>query len=670
MAELTPSAAATRAAKLRAQINELRYRYHVLDDPQASDDVYDSLSQELRAIEKQYPQLITPDSPTQRVGSQPLAKFQAVAHTTPMLSLNDVFNETELEAWIARTQKLLPADHKPQYHLDIKMDGLAAALIYQDGKLEQGLTRGNGYQGEDVTQNLRTIRTVPLSLRESGLPTRGRVEVRGEVIMYKTDFARMNDARREAGLPEYANPRNFAAGSVRQLDPKLTAARPLRFHAYSLIMDPPLPTLNNEYKGANRLGFVTNPQHRVVDSPKAIMEFVHEWEEKRHDLLFQSDGVVAMINQREQFRSLGVVGKAPRAAVAYKYPAERATTKIKDIQVSVGRTGAATPFAVMEPVKIAGSTVQMATLHNESEIARKDIRVGDTVVIQKAGDIIPEVVEPLVKLRDGSERKFKMPKICPVCGTSLVKQKAEEAVWRCPNKNCPARVRGSIQHFASKDALDIEGLGEKNTATFIKAGLIKDIADLYKLKVKDIAALDRFGQTSAENIVNAIQSKKSIPLDRFIYGLGIRHIGRQTAIDLAQHFGSLNKILTASVEDFEAVDGIGDVVAHSIYIWLNEPANRDVLSRLSAMEVKPIPVKTGAKLAGKSFVVTGTLEKLGRDEAADKIRALGGKFQSSVGKETDYLVVGANPGAGKIADAQKYGTQQTNEAGLLKQLDR
>jgi DNA ligase (NAD+) len=432
-------------------------------------------------------------------------------------------------------------------------------------------------------------------------------------------------------------------------------------------IDPPFPALFDEYETAHQLGFAVNRQHMVVGSAKEIMDFVGTWQKKRLDLPFQVDGVVVMINDRVQFRNLGVVGKAPRASVAYKWPAEQATTKITDIQISIGRTGAATPFAVMEPVRIAGSTVQMATLHNEGEIKRKDIRIGDTVVVQKAGDIIPEVVEPLPKLRTGKEKKFKMPLKCPVCETKLIKQKAEEAIWRCPNKNCPARLRGSLQHFASKDALDIEGLGEQNVATFLKQGLVKDVADLYSLKPKDISKLERFGEKSAGNIVAAIQAKRTIPLDRFIFGLGIRHIGRQTAIDLAQHFKSLKKMLTASAEDYEKVPGIGNVVAHSIYIWFNEPQNQKLLERL-AEEVKPTPVKTGGKLAGKAIVITGTLKSISRDDAAEKIRALGGKFQNSVGKDTDYLVVGENPWGSKITDAKKYVTKQIKEPQLEKLL--
>lgn len=667
------SSSIERIQKLRELINDYRYQYHVLDKPLVTDEAYDSLMRELEQLEAANPNLITADSPSQRVGDVPQSKFESVEHQIPMLSLNDVFSQADLEAWLKRTLKLLPEGYQPEFHVDLKMDGLAATLIYENGSLVRGLTRGNGYRGEDVTSNLRTLTTIPLKLRQTPQLDpdlyRGRIEVRGEVLIYKDDFANVNAQREESGQSLYANPRNLAAGSVRQLDPKLTAARPLRFHSWRVLLEQSLPTLDEEYQLAGQLGFVVNKQHTIVSSIKEIMNFAKTWDEKRHKLPFMTDGLVVTINDRQVFDQLGVVGKAPRGSIAYKYPAEQATTKLKDIQVSVGRTGAATPFAVMEPVRIAGTTVQMATLHNEGEIKRKDVRIGDTVVVQKAGDIIPEVVEPIVKLRNGSEKQFKMPKDCPVCETKLVKDRADEAVWRCPNKNCPARVRGSIQHFASKDALDIEGLGEQNVATFLKAGLVSDVADLFKLKKSDIVSLDRFGDKSAQNIISAIAAKKEIPLDRFIFGLGIRHIGRQTAIDLAQHFGNLQTMQKADVVDFETVTGIGNVVAHSIYIWLNEPQNQDLLERLLAAGLKPISVKSGGKLRNKAFVITGTLQTMSRDTAAEKIRSLGGKFQNSVGKDTNYLIIGEKPGASKIADAKKWNTTIVDEKALSKLID-
>jgi len=657
-----------RVEKLKVQINEYRYRYHVLDDPSISDEVYDSLTKELKTLEAKFPDLLTPDSPTQRVGGKPLAKFTSVQHLRPMLSLNDAFSEEELAAWDGRIQKLLPKT-KHDYHLDLKMDGLAAALIYEGGVLVRALTRGDGYTGEDVTLNVRTIHTVPLRLRHyKGLDERlfnGRVEVRGEILMHKKAFDALNKERAEAGLPVYANPRNTAAGSVRQLDPKLTATRPLRFHAYRLYTEPRLETLNAEYETASKLGFVVNKDHTVVKNLEQAKAFIKKWDKARQKLLFNTDGVVVTINQNELFENLGVVGKAPRGAVAFKYPAEQATTKIKDIMVSIGRTGAATPFAVMEPVQIAGSTVQMATLHNENEVKRKDIRIGDTVVLQKAGDIIPEVVEPLPKLRTGKEKRFVMPKICPVCDTPLHKDKAEEAIWRCPNKLCPARQRGGIVHYASKGALDIEGLGEKVAEVLLREGLVSDIADLYALKKSELIKLERFADISAQNLLDSIADKKQVPLDRFLFGLGIRHIGRQTAIDLSHKFGQLNKLQQASLEELEAVEGIGSVVAHSLYVWLNEPEHKELLKKLQRFGVEPRPVKSGGKLAGKAIVITGTLESMSRDDAAERIRGLGGKFQNSVGKDTDYLVVAESPGASKVNDAAKYQTKQITEKQLL-----
>ncbi len=671
MIKLDAARAKARIDRLVDQINELRYRYHVLDDPTVTDEIYDSLTKELRKLEEQYPALVRPDSPTQRVGGKPLAKFQAVEHVRPMLSLNDVFSEEELETWVKRITKLVPIN-RPAYHIDLKMDGLAASLIYENGRLVRGLTRGDGYRGEDVTQNLRTIQTIPLALRldkslSAGFYS-GRVEVRGEIIFFKVDFERINAERAKQGLVLYANPRNTAAGSIRQLDPVQTATRPLRFHAYSLLADPPLLSIDEEYKTAHKLGFVINPQHKVVKSIGEVMKEARAWQHKRLKLPFQVDGLVVAVNDRKYFNQLGVVGKAPRGAIAYKYPAEQATTKLKDILVSIGRTGAATPFAVLEPVKVAGSTVQLATLHNESEVARKDVRIGDTVIVQKAGDVIPEVVGPLPKLRNGRERKFKMPKDCPVCGTKLVKAKAEEAVWRCPNKACPARVMGQIVHYASKEALDIEGLGEKNVEALLKAGQINDIADLYSLNVDQVSKLERFAQKSAENLINAIQVKRQPTLDRFIYGLGIRHIGRQTGIDLANHFRTLEKLEKAKLEDFEAVPGIGDVIAHSIFMWLYETPNQKLLAKLKHVGVKPRPLQTSGKLKDKSFVITGTLDSISRDEAAERIRARGGKFQNSVGRDTDYLVVGSNPGDSKITDAAKYKTKQIKEPELKKLL--
>lgn len=669
------SQAMERLAKLKEQLAQYWYEYYVLDQTTVEDAVYDGLIAELKKIEAAYPELITLDSPTQRVGGKVLNGFKSVPHRTRMISLNDVFDEAEVEAWAVRIAKLLPAETKLSFFGDIKKDGLACSIIYQDGVFTQALTRGDGQVGEDVTTNVRTIRSVPLHLRSTPKTKhflQGRTEVRGEIIMYKTDFAELNKTREEQGLPQFANPRNTAAGTIRQLDPQLVAGRKLHFLAYDLLRDDPaeVPTNIEAYKVLAQLGFSGGRYAEEVKTVKDIHKFAVKWDEKRHKLPYIIDGLVIKVNDRQLYSQLGIVGKNPRGAIAYKYPAEQATTKVKDIFISIGRTGAATPVAMLEPVQIAGSTVQMATLHNEGEIKRKDIRVADTVVVQKAGDIIPEVVEPLVKLRDGTEQVFVMPTHCPECGTKLAKKKADEAVWRCPNIHCPARVHNQIQHFASKGALDIEGLGEKNVLALLDAGLINDVADIYSLTKEQVLALDRFADISAGKLIAAIAEKKNPPLARFLFGLGVRHVGVQTAIDLSNHFHTLQNIQTATIEELSEVEGIGEVVAESAVAWFAEPLNQALLNKFTELGVEPQSVtRTSGPLDGKKFVVTGTLEGMGREQAADRIRALGGTFQSSVGKDTDYLVVGGNVGASKLAKAEKLGVQQINETALLKLLD-
>lgn len=675
MKKLTRDAAAERIAKLKDIINEYRFEYHVNDKSIMSEAAADSLKHELSQLEEQFPDLITSDSPTQRVAGKPLGKFSPVTHSARMLSLNDVFDEAELAAWVARVTKLAPGE-KLEYFADLKMDGFACALIYEDGLLVRAITRGDGFVGEDVTVNVRTLDSVPLRLRAHRGQEKfitGRTEVRGEIVMYKKDFAELNRQREAKGLALFANPRNTAAGTIRQLDPKLVRERPLYFRAYDVLRDneQDLPTYSDTYEIANNLGFLVNKRAPVLGSISEIKKFADKWEEKRHDLPFNTDGVVVKINDRAAYRKLGVAGKAPRAAVAMKYPAEQSTTTVKDIFISIGRTGAATPVAMLNPVVVAGSTVQMATLHNESEILRKDIRVGDTVIIQKAGDIIPEVVEAITKLRPKNLQPFIMPTSCPECDTKLVKLKADEAVWRCPNEQCPSRVYKRIQHYASKSALDIEGLGEKNVIALLQAGLIKEAPDIYELAKDKVETLDRFAEVSARKLVEAIQAKKLPTLARFVYGLGIRHIGTQTAIDLANHFRSLEAIATATIEDLADVEGVGEVVAESVVAWFAEPANQKILDKFKAVGVRPQEVKrVGGKLSGKNFVITGGLDSMPREEAAEKIRNLGGTFQSSVGKETDYLVVGNNVGASKLKKAEKLGIKQISEQDMLKMLTK
>jgi DNA ligase (NAD+) len=664
---------AKRAEKLRALINDYRYNYHVLDKSIMSEAAADSLKHELTQIEQEHPELITPDSPTQRVAGQPLPGFKQIRHSSRMLSLNDVFSEEEFEAWVKRITKLKP-DAKFDFFMDIKMDGFACALVYENGALAQGITRGDGFVGEDITANVRTIESVPLRLRQSAKNQKflsGRTEIRGEIVMYKKEFEKLNELRAKNGLPLFANPRNTAAGTVRQLDPKLVAKRPLQFHAYDLLRQDPeeVPTNEFAYNTLRDLGLIANNAAHTAKAPGDVIKFANEWETKRKSLPFNTDGLVVKVNSRKLFAELGVVGKAPRAAVAYKYPAEQSTTKVKDIFVSIGRTGSATPVAMLEPVVVAGSTVQMATLHNEGEVHRKDIRIGDTVIIQKAGDVIPEVVEPLKKLRTGSEKEFVMPTHCPDCNTKLVKSKVTEAIWRCPNNNCPSRAWKQIQHFASKAALDIEGLGEKNVIALIKSGLIKDSADIYTVVEEDLLKLERFAEISARKLVNAIEAEKNPPLERFIYGLGIRQVGVQTAIDLATHFKTLNKLSNATIDELSEIEGVGEVVAESIAEWFEEPRNKRLLEKFEKYGVKPQSVRVAeGPLNGKNFVVTGSLESMGRDEAAEKIRSLGGTFQSSVGKETDYLIVGANVGESKFKKARDLGTRQITEDEFLELL--
>lgn len=668
-----PKAAPDRRVKeLRDLLNTYSYEYHVLDAPSVDDAVYDGLMQELKKLEADHPDLITSDSPTQRVGSELLGGFQKVRHSARMLSLNDVFDRAEVEAWVTRMDKLLPGS-KHEFFADIKMDGLACALIYEDGLLVQAVTRGDSFVGEDVTNNVRTIKNVPLRLRENQTFhdfTRGRTEIRGEIVMLKKDFAKLNEAQKAAGKPEFANPRNLAAGTIRQLDPKLVAARPLSFRAYDLLREEPaeVPTNMVAYEAITALGLTRNKEASVFTNLADVMHFVDQWDEKRHQLPFNTDGLVIKVNDRAQYVRLGVVGKQPRGAVAYKYAAEKATTVLRDIVLSIGRTGAATPVAVFDPVVVAGTTVQHASLHNADEIARKDIRVGDTVVIFKAGDIIPQVEEVLPRLRPKDAEPFDME-------AELKRQYPElhfvrpegEAVYRVKGVTSKLLFKQALAHFASKGALDIDTLGEKNVAALVDAGLVRDLADIYKLTKQQLLELDRFAEISAQKLISAIGDKKRPELPRFIYGLGIRHVGTQTAIDLSEALGALPSLAQATLEQLEAVEGVGTVVAESILAWFADPDNEQLLQKFAELGVEPqYRSRASGKLSGQNFVITGTLEHGKRDDYADKIRQLGGTFQTSVGKDTDYLVVGANVGASKLAKAAKYGTKQINEQDLLK----
>lgn len=662
-----------RIVELRELINRYSYEYHVLDAPTVDDAVYDSLFGELKRLEREHPELVTADSPTQRVGNALKGGFKKVRHSTRMLSLNDVFDKSDVEAWVKRMEKLLPG-RQHEYFADIKMDGLACSLIYRDGVLDQAVTRGDSFVGEDITANVRTIRNVPLRLRTvKGLEKflEGRTEVRGEIVMLKKDFEKLNAARRSKGEPEFANPRNLAAGTVRQLDPALVASRPLTFIAYDLLRDDETEIKTNmeAYETISALGIARNKQASVFDTIAGVMDFVNEWDDRRHDLPFNTDGLVVKVNDRQAFRDLGIVGKQPRAAVAYKYGAEKATTIVKDIVISLGRTGAATPVAVFDPVQVAGTTVQHASLHNADEIARLDVRLGDTVTIFKAGDIIPQVEAVITELRPKDSKAFDFEKALKHQYPELEFIRPEgEAVYRVKGETGDIILKRSVEYYASRAALDIDTLGEKNVVALVDAGLVKDVADIYTLRAKDLVQLDRFGEISAKKLVDAIQSTKNPPLERFILALGIRHVGTQTAIDLANKFESLEALQTADLDELQAVDGIGEVVAESIVAWFADPDNTALLEKLARVGVKPHFQKKTGKLDGKSFVITGTLSGLSRDEAADKIRALGGTFQSSVGKDTDYLVAGANVGASKLDKAKKYGTEVIDEDRLMAML--
>lgn len=659
-----------RVEQLRKIINDYRYHYHVLDESTMSEAAADSLKHELAQLEEQHPELITPDSPTQRVAGVALDKFNKITHRTPMISLTDAFNSAEVEAWVARMRKVSP-DINDEFLCDVKMDGLACSLVYQDGNLVQGVTRGDSRVGEDVTANVRTIDNVPLRLRENQKFAhflRGRTEIRGEIVMFKDDFAKLNKQREEQGLPLFKNPRNLAAGTIRQLDPQLVAARPLKFIGYDIIRDDinETPTIAFGYSMLTELGIATSRQTQVVNGVKEIIDYVSHLEDTRSDLPYGTDGAVVKLNDRVQFEKLGIVGKTPRAAIAYKFAAEEATTIVKDIVISIGRTGAATPVAVFDPVQVAGTTVQHASLHNADEIARLDVRRGDTVIIYKAGDIIPKVERVLTELRPEDSEPINFEK-------ELERQYPElefvrppgEVVYRVKGLSGPVILAQSLRHFASKSALDINTLGEKNVAALVIGGLVKDLADIYTLSKEDLLNLDRFADVSAQKLIDAIAEKRNPQLERFLYGLGIRHVGVQTAIDLTEHFGSLEALAEATIDELREVEGVGEVVAESIIAWFVDQDNISLLEKFKNLGVCPHYQKKSNKLSGKSFVITGSLTDMSRDEAADKVRNLGGTFQSSVTKETAYLVAGGKVGGSKLKKAEEYGTQIISEQEFL-----
>jgi len=661
-----------RIEKLRKYIDDLRYRYHVLDDPTVKDSDYDSLMRELVSLEQQFPELQSQTSPSQKVGGKPLDKFKSIKHQYPMLSLNDAFNEEELKAWYDRIARLVGNKLIDQsgFYGEIKMDGLAVSLVYERAELVYGATRGDGYTGEVITENLKTIRSIPLSLREDSehydYAKNHRVEIRGEVYMPIKSFKALNDERAKRGEPLFANPRNAAAGSLRQLDPKIAASRNLDFMGYGLIGFP-TKTHEEEHTIVKELGLPTNQHNKYCSNLDCIVKTWYEWEKLRPKLPYQVDGMVINTNDERLFERLGVVGKSPRGAIALKWPAEEVTTVIEDIEVRVGRTGVLTPTAHLRPVVVAGSTVSRATLHNADEIGKKDIRIGDTVVIRKAGDIIPEVVKSIKELRSGSEKIFKMPEKCPMCGGEVYRKEGEVA-YRCKNTKCFAIEKRALEHFVSKAAFDIDGLGEKIVEQLMNEGLVKDPSDLFTLKTGDLEPLERFAEKSAGNLIESIDGHREVSLERFIYALGIPMVGSETANDIAKKFGALSKIMEADREEFNSIYGIGEKVADSVYGWIKDNKNRAYIERLldRGVKVKPYhsPVLTN-KLQNQTFVVTGTLESMSREDAHKRIIELGGQIGSSVTKNTDYLVVGEEPGS-KLEKANKLGIKILSEQDFLK----
>lgn len=676
---MTEADARARVSELRQQLNKYAYEYYVLDKPSVEDAVYDSLYGELKQLEREYPSLVTPDSPTQRIAARPLDKFEKYTHRRRMISIMDTFSDEEAYDWMARARSYAEKNLGTQavvelsqasYWLDDKMDGLACSLHYVDGVLERAATRGDGFVGEVVTSNVRTIATVPLRLNDDPVFGRGETEVRGEIIMLRTDFERINAELEAVGEKPFANPRNLAAGTIRQLDPRVAASRPLEFHAYDLLRDnaDEVPTNQYAYQMLAKLGFKTNPEAHLVTTFAEAIDYAHRFRtEVQPALPFNTDGLVVKVNDRKLYDALGIVGKYPRGVIAYKYPAETATTVVRDIVLSLGRTGAVTPVAVFEPVQLAGTTVQHATLHNADEIARLDVRIGDTVVIYKAGEIIPQVQSVITELRPENAEPYNFTAAMRQQYPGLEFERPEgEVVWRVKNLGDATEVTvQAVRHFASRGALDIEGLGERNVELLVRNGLIKDVADLYQLKVADVAKLDRFGAVSATNLVQAIKSRLNPPLDRFIYGLGIRYVGSKTATDLAKHFPTIDDFRSATIDQLESVAGVGKIVAESVMGWLSDPDNLALLDKFASLGVQPQPVKVGGKLAGQSFVITGTLTSMSRDEAAAKIKELGGDFQSSVGKTTTYLVMGEKAGQSKRTKAEQLGTKVISEAELL-----
>lgn len=669
-----------RIAHLKKTIDRHRYLYHVLDTQEISDAALDSLKKELFDLERQFPDLVTADSPTQRIGGAPLKQFRKVAHETRMSSLNDAFSEDDVRAWLERLENYLESQEiagcPKEFYCDLKMDGLAVELIYENGVFVLGSTRGDGLTGEDVTQNLKTIDAIPLRLHGGHVPK--RLVVRGEAFLTKSEFERINRDQKKKEEKLYANPRNVAAGSIRQLDPKITAGRKLDFFAYGIEGKGKghwgqYPTHADEYRALNGLGIKTNPYGKIVGSLEEVFAFHKEVVKLRERLAYEIDGIVVSANDNELRERAGVIGKAPRAAVAYKFAPKEATTVVEDIKVQVGRTGALTPVAVMRPVQVSGITITHASLHNADEIERLELRIGDTVIVSRAGDVIPQVTKVLKDLRTGKEKAFVMPAYCPIDGSAIIR---DGVAYRCPSKTCAAVHRESLYHFVSRAGFNIEGLGPKIIDRFLDEGLISDAADIFALQEGDIAVLERFGEKSAENIISEIASKRSISLPRFIYALGILHVGEETANLLAKEAvrvsvsaptGFLKAVQKLSLEELQRIRDIGPKVGESIYGWFKEKRNVKFLEKLDGVGVRIESARLlrgGTALAGRSFVLTGSLESMSRDEAKEKIRVLGGEVSESVSKKTSYVVAGAEPGS-KYEKAKKLGVKVISEKEFL-----
>ncbi len=655
-----------RIEQLRSAIDRHDYLYYVLDAPEITDAEYDAMMKELLALEAAYPQFVTADSPTQRVGGKPAKEFQTVNHAVPLLSLANAYNTGELKEFDRRVKRQSGREDL-NYVAEQKIDGLTVALLYQDGVLVQGATRGDGLQGEDITANIRTIRSVPLRLR--GKIT-GRVLVRGEVFMAKDDFQRLNREREKTGQPAFANPRNAAAGSLRQLDPEITAARPLDAFFYDLLLweemgDEAPRTQWEVHALLRKWGFKVNPHARLCSTIEEVMEYCREWETKRLELPWEIDGVVVKVNSLAVQESLGATARAPRAKVAYKFAPTEVATRVREIKVNVGRTGVLTPLAVLEPVRLAGSVISRATLHNEDFIRTKDIRIGDTVVIRKAGDVIPEVVRVVKERRTGQEKVFTMPSVCPACGASVFREPGEAAT-RCLGASCPAQLKERIIHFASKNAMNIEGMGPAVVNQLVEKGLVRDPADLYQLQYEDLIGLERFGDKSARNLLTALERSKNNPPARLLFALGIRYVGEEVARKLTGHFSDLDRLFAASREELLAVPEIGEVIAESILSFVRERQNRELLAKLrrAGLKFAEAAGEQEKPLAGKTFVLTGALAAFTRDEAEEKLRALGARVTGSVSGKTDYVVAGENPGS-KYQKARELGVAILSEEEFL-----